>query len=348
MDVKTAFNRMKTQPDTEIHFFFCEAGADNKPILLVNTMKIDNNDIDAALKGAKKKTSKCIGKLNMPAANVLNADPVGSFPPALAKGLKKVAATINVKLAKITIKGEEQQVNDTDDDDQNENETEQETGSANEGKAFQDRLKGFLPKYTQALPTHPQASTLKGLYEKVKAAMEAQNWGQANQILDTLQSALAKGGQVPPPPPIKKTAPSSPPSANEIAFRKLWANAKSAWRTASDNVDAQITQLQGALRASEDAELHDIAETGLNSVTGDYKVPLMAVLMDVDHATGPKLKTSADKAKNIVTAFKKYLESEPTVAACDQNPFGVTVTIRKSLSGALDQIDKILAAAPKQ
>jgi hypothetical protein len=132
-----------------------------------------------------------------------------------------------------------------------------------------------------------------------------------------------------------------------VAFKKLWKAAATSWQSASDTVDGQMTQLQAALRGSDDPELQEIAETGVNAVTGDLKVPLMAVILDVTRATGPGLKASAEKARGIVTAFQSYLEGEGTVAACDQNPFGLTVTIRKSLGAALAQMDKILAAAPK-
>jgi hypothetical protein len=313
----------------------------------VDTKKIQPPEMDKVLQTAKKK-NKCVGTLNMPESDVLNADPVGSFPSSLAAGLKKVAKSVKVKLQKVKIKGEEEQTAPPGAPGEQEAQ-ESEGQEADPGQALQQRLETFLPKYQQAIAVNtPHSTALQGLFGKCKAAMEAQNYKLANQILDAMEQAVVRGG--PPPAPPSQKAPQTPPSPlskNEIAFRKVWSAAKNAWRNASDTVDGQITQLQTALRQTEDSELHDIAETGLNAVTGDYKVPLMAGMFDLDQATGPRLKKAADKVKTLVTAFKAYLDREPAIAACDQNPFEVTVTIRKSLGAALEQMDKVLAAAPK-
>ena len=108
--------------------------------------------------------------------------------------------------------------------------------------------------------------------------------------------------------------------------------ASDAWRAAIEAVEAQIGTLQGALRASEDESLKKIADFGLNAVTGNHKVRLMAALNDVqaggDHG----------KLAKIASSFRTFLEKDSRVAACDTNPFGVTVTIRATLVPVLEQM----------
>lgn len=112
------------------------------------------------------------------------------------------------------------------------------------------------------------------------------------------------------------------------------------WRAVSDLVDNQIARLQATLRGSDDEELAAIAEFGLNGVTGNHKVPLLAALM------GASAGNAGDRAKlpGIVLAFRNYLENDEAVEACDENPFGVTVSIRQSLVAALKQVELAIAS----
>jgi hypothetical protein len=192
MDVKTAFQKMHGKPDVAYHFFFCEQGADGKPVLLVDTKKIQPPEMDKVLQTAKKK-NKCVGTLNMPESDVLNADPVGSFPSSLAAGLKKVAKSVKVKLQKVKIKGEEEQTAPPGAPGEQEAQ-ESEGQEADPGQALQQRLETFLPKYQQAIAVNtPHSTALQGLFGKCKAAMEAQNYKLANQILDAMEQAVVRG-----------------------------------------------------------------------------------------------------------------------------------------------------------
>lgn len=116
------------------------------------------------------------------------------------------------------------------------------------------------------------------------------------------------------------------------------ATAIASWRAASDAVDDQISQLQQALRRSDDEELVEIAEYGLNAVTGNYRVPLMATIRSVESGDTKE----AAKLSRIAAAFRKHLESDAKVAACDDNPVGVSVSIRATLVPALDALERSL------
>src|ERR1700722_15975582 len=128
-------------------------------------------------------------------------------------------------------------------------------------------------------------------------------------------------------------------------FAKAWADAAARWRDASDAVDAQISQLQSALKQTDDEELHEIAEFGLNGITGGTKVKLMAAIRDVSSAGAVVPPAVVGKARQAVVQFGSQIEGDERVDACDENPFGVTVSIRASFAPALAGLEKALAAA---
>jgi hypothetical protein len=125
--------------------------------------------------------------------------------------------------------------------------------------------------------------------------------------------------------------------------RSKWNAARDTWRSASDEVDAQIAALQTALRRESDEELESIAEYGLNAVTAGFKVPLMASIRDLDASSGDAFDKAAKKALGVIDGFRKHLDSDERVAACDDNPFGVPVSIRATLTPALDVLKSALA-----
>jgi len=122
------------------------------------------------------------------------------------------------------------------------------------------------------------------------------------------------------------SASSAPPAGGN--FTAAWQ----AWQDALETVDAQISQLQSALKAQDDDELQEISEYGLNGVTGGFKVKLMAALMGVQRGN------EGDKAKlpGLIDGLRDVLDSDERIEACDENPFGVAVTIRSTIGGALD------------
>lgn len=128
-------------------------------------------------------------------------------------------------------------------------------------------------------------------------------------------------------------------------FPPLWTAAMSAWRTGIEQVDGGIAALGKRLGASEDARLRQIAEIGLNAITGNHKVRTMAALMDVSAAAAGKRAAAAAKAETQVTDFMIHLSRDPRVAACDENPFGVPVGVRETLVPLLQRLEGLLARA---
>jgi hypothetical protein len=122
-----------------------------------------------------------------------------------------------------------------------------------------------------------------------------------------------------------------------------FAAARAAWSSAIEQVDAQITALQAALRQSGDNDLKAIAEYGLNGVTGNHKVRLMAALQDI--GAGPATPQAAKTAIGVIAPFRTHLGSDERVAVCDENPFGVAVAIRATLDPPLAALERALSQA---
>lgn len=119
-----------------------------------------------------------------------------------------------------------------------------------------------------------------------------------------------------------------------------FTDAAAAWRAAMESVDGQIAQLQAALRQTDDGDLHEIAEYGLNAVTGGHKAKLTAALMGAERgAAGDRAKLAA-----LIPPFCAHLESDERVEAVDENPFGVAMSVRATLLPALDELARGAAA----
>ena len=223
--------------------------------------------------------------------------------------------------------------------------------STHAGATFNGRLAALMPGIKQAIAeAGPSAQAIKQQISEAGALAAKSQYVAAHALLDDAERALADPmpGSVAPDrrPDAQASAPGTDEAGvpfDEAAFRRQWTAAKSSWRDALDSVDAQLARLQVALRAQNDPELSQIADHGLNGVTGNFKVPLMAAVMDIDAARGEALKMAARKGLRAARAFARYLSSEETVRVTDENEFGVPVTIRASLGKALRDIDAALA-----
>lgn len=122
-----------------------------------------------------------------------------------------------------------------------------------------------------------------------------------------------------------------------------WRKAAAAFREANEKVDEQISKLQVALRASGDAGLAAIADKGLNGVTGNFKVPLLALIRDIESAGAAGFSERAPRAAAAANAFLAHLQTAKTVAVCDSNPL-TPVSIRATLGPALTTLARAAGA----
>ena len=89
----------------------------------------------------------------------------------------------------------------------------------------------------------------------------------------------------------------------------------------------------------------EIADKGLNALTGDHRVRLMASLQMLGDGAPASIDAHGAKALDAVTAFTAYLAGNQKVDACEGNPWGVEVAIRSTLEPALDQLEQVLRAS---
>lgn len=130
-------------------------------------------------------------------------------------------------------------------------------------------------------------------------------------------------------------------------FKMQWQKSYAAWLDAVEAVDKQMEALGTECRKTKDAWLVRIAELGLPAVTGNHKTKMMAACRDVSMAPDDKLPAAAAKARQEITGFAQHLASNPQVAGCDANPFGVPVSIRGTLGAALNSLNAALRQAAK-
>jgi len=124
-----------------------------------------------------------------------------------------------------------------------------------------------------------------------------------------------------------------------------WQMACQAWRAASETVDGQMSALQTVLRNSGDSELIDIAEFGLNAVTGNHKVRLAGMLLELGDGSPAAVQRSGSKALALLGDFRTHIETDPRVAACDTNPSTARVSIRATIGPALAGLQAALEGA---
>lgn len=126
-----------------------------------------------------------------------------------------------------------------------------------------------------------------------------------------------------------------------------WKQAYDHWLDANDSLDKQLNSLRDAILQETGypefaTELAEIARVGLNALTGNNRVKLMAALQVMGSGDAASLNTHGEKALSAIAAFKAYLDGNIQVDACEGNPWDVDVSIRDTLYPPLDQLSAIL------
>jgi hypothetical protein len=136
-----------------------------------------------------------------------------------------------------------------------------------------------------------------------------------------------------------------------------WQAARQAWQDANDAVNDQINGLRKVLlerakSGDEDADeyaeaLTDIAENGLNAVTENHRVKLMAAVMALGDGSGGAIAKNGPTSLGLIEAFTTFLDGSEKIEVCDANPFGAPVAIKATLMPPLQQMAAALRAALK-
>jgi hypothetical protein len=197
------------------------------------------------------------------------------------------------------------------------------------------RLNALTPELKTALGQKgPDVARIQTLFPSIKGLVDKSEFEQAAKSLDELEDLLEK-----------RTAKSGATPDTNTESAKRWQAAKQSWQQAIETVDGQINQLQSKLRESDHPTLKRIAEFGLNGVTGKLKVGLRVAQMEFDDATGDARKGLHQKLLGAIKSVKSFVASDRAIQLIDENPLSVSVTIRQTLNGALEQMEKSLSGA---
>ena len=119
-------------------------------------------------------------------------------------------------------------------------------------------------------------------------------------------------------------------------------NGRKLWREAKETVDGQLNTVAGKLRAYQDPDLDRIAEYGLFGIGSNQNVTLAKALIEYETAVPAKLPGAALKLRNAVTGYRQLLNGETVVRLIDEVPLTPAPTLRATLGGALDAIERAM------
>jgi len=190
-------------------------------------------------------------------------------------------------------------------------------------KAFEQRYDKLEKRYLEALK-NPAADggSLRGAVAFAKEKAEAGDFAAAEKALDRLESLLDKA-----PEPGNGT-----PYKGIVEYRKSLLEFDKAKKA----VAAQVAALSKAVAelAPEHEDLADDIEeqlSDLNEEIGDAIDDAMSASENEDSPLTEAVKASIQKYLNEVAA-------SPLVKRADSNPFGVNVSIEKTLGAALQRV----------
>lgn len=268
----------------------------------------------------------------LPAECILEAKSHTFVVKASAAGLAKrlgaaLLAQTGLRL-KIRVRGEDPTDIDADGEEEAEAGTVDKTRTApaaDEGLAFNQRLATLMPRIKVALAT--PGTVAAGLKLKVSEAGEharKKRFEQANALLDEAEHMLRTPGKA---------------AFDDQAFQQRWARVRTAWPDALEDVNAQLSRLGKALRATGEPLGQQIADQGLSALTGRLRVGLQAALVDLESARPHQRAAAAGRARAAAQSMQRFLDTDPVLPLLESNPFGVMLTVRSRLTVALRAID---------
>jgi ElaB/YqjD/DUF883 family membrane-anchored ribosome-binding protein len=248
-------------------------------------------------------------------------------------------------------------------------------------RALKAKLEPLLQKAVSKAPD--KASSFSKIWDYALAQADEAKFTSANKALaglaDAITKLLASGSSpsssssstttsdsgtiptAPPMPPSSTTGTTDDEDEGEeddeeeaegevdlkadAEFLARWQGARVRWLDAVEEVDGQLVKLAAALRNSDDGDLWEIAEFGMNAVTDNHKVPLQAALLDVERVAPAKRRAAVSRALKRIDAFVAHLKTDDRVAVCDDNPFDVKVSLRGTLGTALQFVASVLKTA---
>ncbi len=113
------------------------------------------------------------------------------------------------------------------------------------------------------------------------------------------------------------------------------------WQEAKDAVDGQLAALYATLRQTGIPVLGIVADE-TEKVLAAFRTRLTTALMNFDRAAGDAKEKARAAALEVASAYQTEIPVDKHGIGADTNPFGVTVTIRDTLGGALATLRRAL------
>lgn len=137
-----------------------------------------------------------------------------------------------------------------------------------------------------------------------------------------------------PSPDLSDPASETPKAKNIKSFLRLWRDAK-------QSADSGLYALLSEMRKRNHPDFAAIAQTNLSAaIYGDPQKILTALTRldpaaDADGAGAGTLRAEVD-------AYRQFLRTNAAISVLEQNPLGVSVSIRAPLTAALDRMEDAL------
>ncbi|MCB9664737.1 MAG: hypothetical protein H6732_11535 [Alphaproteobacteria bacterium] len=321
--------RKTTRP---FFWWFCVKGPDGKPVVLVGRKEAD---VKAGAKAARKTAQdKRFGRgraLPDPKANlVLSLDAGTAKPKQIARsfrmdlakdpGLKRVKGLI--QKARVVLPEDFASIFGAVEAD--DTAALDETALAKKVEKAKKAAKEAYQAARERVGTdHPDFAEVESLKKEAFGAK-----GDLAEQLDLFEQLLvaAKGA-------------GEDDEGEDVEITFDVAAAHQAWLDAMDTVDGQLNALASALRKEGTDEAMEVADTGLNALTGNYKVKIQGALLEAKLAKAGEAQTAAlRKAADLAEDLLELVRTDERYEAVDENPWGVKCTLRKTLGTVLETL----------
>lgn len=135
--------------------------------------------------------------------------------------------------------------------------------------------------------------------------------------------------------------------AEEVAAARAWIEAKKVWLAAELETSEQLKALKAALKKTNDPELVESADSGIDFVGARIWTPMIDAINAIEAGGGAGRLKAIRAAQSLLPKLEGILTRDETVLACDENPFVVKVSLRETLSAAFDTLESALQGFPE-
>jgi hypothetical protein len=216
-------------------------------------------------------------------------------------------------------------------------------GLAADLDAFTARVTELMPKVREAIAAQwPTAEEIRRLVADAGTAAKQKDLVRASALLDDATGRLARGNGG-----AEDTKSFDTLTVDLAGARRRLVAARDEVESALSKAGAQVGKLQALMAVHPDLDLRAIAgsqDLGINALTGNHRVKLLAALRDLGSATPDTLPKVLPQARRVTRRFLDHVTASPRLAACDENPLGVAVATRSLLTPSLTHLAEAIDA----